>query len=291
MERTGTENSVIGNLHTEISGHGPPLLLIHGFGASSVTWSKIVAPLATNHTVIAVDLKGFGQSKKPQDGRYSLHDQAGAVIEVIEALDLSDLTVIGHSMGGGVALLAAMNLERNAPTRLGRIVLIDSIALPQRLPLFLTVLRLPVGGPLVVRLMPPRWQVRYILNIAYFDQAKIEPSLIEAYAAPLRCANGRAALIATARAMIPSDVDRLVEQYRSIRTPVLLLWGREDRIVPVSTAFRLDEIIPTVQLQVMDRCGHVPQEEFPEATLSALQTFLQDSASSEPSIRDAYSVR
>jgi pimeloyl-ACP methyl ester carboxylesterase len=286
MARSGTENSVIGDLHTEISGRGPPVLLIHGFGASSVTWSKIIAPLTADHTVIAVDLKGFGRSKKPRDGGYSLRHQAAAVMQVVTALDLRDLTLVGHSMGGGVALLAAMSLEREVPTRLRRIVLIDSIALPQRIPFFLTLLRLPVVGPLVVRLMPPRWGVRCILNIAYCDPAKIEPALVEAYAAALRCADGRAALIATARAMIPADVERLIEQYRRLRTPVLLIWGREDRIVPVCVAVRLKEMIPAVLLRVIDQCGHVPQEELPDQTVTAILWFLASSSSPERSTGD-----
>lgn len=231
-------------------------------------------PLAVNHTIVTVDLKGFGQSKKPRDGRYSLRDHADAVLNVIQTLNLNSLTVIGHSMGGGIALLVAMSLEENAPTRLSRIVLIDSIACPQPLPFFLKVLRLPILGPLVVKLAPPRWGARYILRVAYFDRAKIEPSFVEAYATPLRCDSGRAALIATARAMIPSDINRLVRQYRSIRAPVILLWGRQDRIVPVSVASLLEALIPAARSRVFDQCGHVPQEEFPELTLSTVMEFL-----------------
>ena len=275
MDQNSLESSrLIGNLHTEISGRGPPILLIHGFGASTFTWSKIVVPLAANHTVIAVDLKGFGQSPKPRDGRYSLRDQVEAVMQVIEALDLTGLTVIGHSMGGGVALLVAMRLEQEAPARLSRIILIDSIAWPQRLPFFMRVLRTPVLGELAVRLIPPRLGTLYILGIAYFDWRKIERSFIEAYAAPLRCADGRAALIATARAMIPPDIDQLITQYRDIRTPVLVLWGRRDRIVPAWVSSRLKDAIPSASVQVLDRCGHVPQEELPEMALPIITKFL-----------------
>jgi len=271
---TGTD--VIGDLHINICGQGPPMLLIHGFGASSFSWSKIVSPLAGHYTIITLDLKGFGRSKKPQDGRYSLRDQAEAVLKVIGTLGLNGVTVVGHSMGGGVALLVAMTLEQEAPRRLSRLVLIDSIACPQRLPLFLAVLRFPVLGPLVIRLVPATWSVRYILNIAYFDRGKIDRAFVEAYAAPLRCYRGRESLIATARAMIPPDIDELVEQYRTIRTPVLLLWGRQDCIVPLSIAFRLETAIPTARLRLLDQCGHIPQEEMPELTSSILQDFLDD---------------
>ena len=269
-----SHSDTIADLHVNIFGHGPPILLIHGFGASSFTWSKIVSPLAVDHKVIAPDLKGFGRSKKPRGGGYTLRDQAAAVLRVIQSLDLNGLTVIGHSMGGGVALLVAMTLEREAPTRLSRLVLIDSIAYPQHLPHFMTILRLPILGSLILRLFPATWLVRYVLNFVYFDRRKIERAFVQEYAAPLRYRGGRAALIATARTIIPSDIDELVEQYRTMRTPVLLLAGRQDRIVPLGIARRLAETIQNASLRVLDRCGHVPQEEEPELTSTILREAL-----------------
>ncbi len=270
----GSESDIIAGLHINVRGHGPPILLIHGFGASGFTWSKIVPRLAAHYRVITLDLKGFGRSKKPRDGRYTLRDQAAAVMNVIERLDLNGMTLVGHSMGGGVALLVAMTLERQAPRRLSLLVLIDSIAFPQPLPHFVTILRVPVLGSLIIGLAPATWLVRYVLNFAYFDRGKIERAFVEEYAAALRCQCGRAALIATARALIPPDIDRLVAQYRTMRTPVLLLEGRQDRIVPLTIAHRLAEAIPTASLRILDRCGHVPQEEEPELTSTILQDHL-----------------
>ncbi len=269
-----TGSDTIADLHVNVCGNGPAILLIHGFGANTFTWSKIVSPLARQHKVITLDLKGFGRSKKPRDSRYTLRDQAAAVVDVIENLDLNCLTVIGHSMGGGVALLVAITLERQAQRRLSRLVLIDSIAYPQHLPHFITVLRLPVFGSLICRLLPARWLVHHVLNFAYYDRRKIERAFIENYAAPLRCANGRAALIATARAIIPSDIDELVEQYHKLDVPVLLMAGHQDRIVPLALVRRLAEVLPKASLRVLDRCGHVPQEEAPEQTLSILREYL-----------------
>jgi pimeloyl-ACP methyl ester carboxylesterase len=271
-----SECTVIGDLHVTIRGDGPPVLLIHGFGASSFTWSKIVSSLASHYTTIALDLKGFGKSRKPRDGHYTLRDQAAAVRKVIDTLGLTGLTVIGHSMGGGVALLVTIDLEKETPGRLRRLVLIDSQALPQRLPLFLRVLRVPVLGPVIVRIVPPTWAVRYILSVVYFDPDKIEQSFVEEYAAPLRHSDGRAALIAAARAIIPPDADQLVAQYQTIQTPVLLLWGRQDRIVPFDLAAQLKSRIPTASLRDIDQCGHAPQEEWPDLTLAALGEFLGD---------------
>ncbi len=154
------------------------------------------------------------------------------------------------------------------------LILIDSIACPQPLPLFLKILRLPVIGPLVVRLIPATWQVRFVLRQVYFDPGKIERAFVETYAAPLRCRGGRAALVATARAMIPPDSDTLIARYKQIRVPVFLLWGSRDRIVPVSLAPRLAAAISAKASEVIAECGHAPHEEMPDATLFFLKKFL-----------------
>jgi pimeloyl-ACP methyl ester carboxylesterase len=275
MEVMGNRNRLIGDLHVEIRGCGPPILLIHGFGASSFTWSKIIPSLAADHTIISLDLKGFGQSRKPRDGRYALQSQAAAVLNVINTLGLDDLTVIGHSMGGGIALLVAMELEKQRPRRLNRLILIDSIACPQPLPLFIKVLRLPILGPVVLKIVPATWQVRYVLRQVYFNPGKIERDFVEEYAAPLRCRDGRAALIATALAIIPPDAEKLIARYKQIRSPVLLLWGSHDRIVPISLAARLKAAIPGARYKVVPSCGHAPQEEEPQETLFRINEFLR----------------
>ena len=271
-------SDVIGDLRTNVCGQGPPILLIHGFGASSFTWSKVAERLASEHTVITVDLKGFGRSRKPRDGGYTLRDQAAAVLKVIETLDLNDLTVVGHSMGGGVALLVTISLEQQKPGRLSRShPHRQRGAAAARLPLFLRLLRLPISARSWSGWSRPKWSTRYVLAVAYYDRSKIEQAFVDEYAAPLRCASGRAALVATARAIIPPDADRLVAQYRTIRTPTLLLWGAEDGVVPFDLAGRLNEMIPSSRLRQLDKCGHIPQEEWPDITLSMVQEFIRDS--------------
>ena len=129
----------------------------------------------------------------------------------------------------------------------------------------------------MVRLAPATWQVRFVLRQVYFDPGKIEKEFVETYAAPLRCPGGRAALVATARAIIPPDIEKLITQYEQIRVPVFLLWGSRDRIVPVSLAPRLAAVISAKRSEVIAECGHAPHEEMPGATLLFLRSFL-DSA-------------
>lgn len=116
-------------------GQGRPILLLHGFATSSYTWHAIVPELAKNHRVIAMDLRGFGASDKPIDDHYSIQDQADVVQAFIEQENLRDLTIIGHSFGGGIALSLALEAERERQPRIRNIVLIDSIAYRQPMPI------------------------------------------------------------------------------------------------------------------------------------------------------------
>ncbi|HXG79137.1 MAG TPA: alpha/beta hydrolase [Methyloceanibacter sp.] len=261
-------------LYYREAGSGPPLLLLHGFGASTFTWRKIAPALAETHRVIAVDLKGFGQSDKPFDERYSVVDQAELVAELIEEKDLRELTLVGHSFGGGVALLLALEANGRLEGRIARLVLIDSIAFPQNVPVFFRMLDMPVVSQLGIRMVPPEVQARLALQIAYFDDSKIEAEEIEAYAAPLKTAAGKHAIIHSARQIVPDDIEALSARYRSIALPTLILWCDHDRIVPLDIGIKLRQTLPNSTLKLIDACGHMPQEEQPETTLLLLQDFL-----------------
>ena len=152
------------NLYYEDTGEGPPLLLIHGFGASTYTWRHIAPELALTHRVIAVDLKGFGQSDKPFDSRYSVFDQAELLAELIEEKDLRDLTLVGHSFGGGIALMLALEAEQRLEGRIAKLVLLDSIAYPQQIPVFFRMLDVPLVSQIGVRMVPPSVQTRVALQ-------------------------------------------------------------------------------------------------------------------------------
>jgi pimeloyl-ACP methyl ester carboxylesterase len=255
-------------------GKGPPLLLIHGFGASTYTWRHVAPELAKSYRVIAVDLKGFGQSDKPFDGRYSVYDQAELLAQLIEDKDLRDLTLVGHSFGGGVALLLALEANQRLDGRITQLVLLDSIAYPQNIPVFFRLLDVPLVSQLGVRMVPPSVQTRVALQIAYFDDSKIDPEEIELYAAPLKTAAGKHAIIHSARQIVPEDIESLSERYKTIELPTLILWCDHDRIVPLEVGIKLRRTLPNSTLRLIEDCGHMPQEEQPASTLALIKGFI-----------------
>ena len=271
--RLGPPDAPVKLYYTE-EGKGPPLLLIHGFGASTFTWRFVAPELAKSHRVIAVDLKGFGQSDKPFDGRYSVYDQAELLAQLIEDKDLRDLTLVGHSFGGGVALLLALEANQRLDGRITRLVLLDSIAFPQNIPVFFRLLDVPLVSQIGVRMVPPSVQARVALQIAYFDDSKIDPEEIELYAAPLKTAAGKHAIIYSARQIVPEDIAELSERYKTIELPTLILWCDHDRIVPLEVGIKLRRTLPNSTLRLVEECGHMPQEEQPASTLALIKGFI-----------------
>ncbi len=255
-------------------GKGPPLLLIHGFGASTYTWRYVAPELAQTHRVIAVDLKGFGQSDKPFDERYSVFDQAELLAQLIVDKDLRDLTLVGHSFGGGIALLLALEANQRLEGRITRLVLLDSIAYPQNIPVFFRLLDMPLVSQLGVRMVPPSVQTRVALKIAYLDDSKIDPDEVEIYAAPLKTAAGKHAIIHSARQIIPKGLAEIAERYGTIELPTLILWCDHDRIVPLDVGLKLRRTLPYSPLRLIEDCGHMPQEEQPASTLKLLKGFI-----------------
>lgn len=261
-------------LFYEQKGQGAPVLLIHGFGASTFTWRYIAPALAADHKVIAVDLKGFGQSDKPFDARYSVFDQAALLKQLIVDNDLRDLTLVGHSFGGGIALVLALDKDPRLEGRITKLVLLDTIAYPQDIPVFFRMLDTPLFSHIGVRMVPPAVQARIALRIAYLDNSKIDDEEVEMYAAPLRTAAGKHAIIHSARQIMPEGLQEISEGYRSIELPTLIAWCDHDRIVPLDVGLKLRRTLPNANLEIIKGCGHMPQEEQPEATLSLIQDFL-----------------
>ena len=254
------------------------MLFLHGFGASAYSWNRIVPELSQANRVILIDLKGHGASPKPLDNAYSLRDQADLVVGFMKEHDLNDLTLVGHSMGGGVALLVALKLAEKNASRISSLILIDTVAYSQSLPGFIRILKLPILGPLATTFTPTNLQVRLILELAYFDDTKITDEIVAAYAAPLRLPGSKHALIEAAKQIVPMDIHNITPRYPTIKVPTLIIWGSHDEVVPVDVGKRLHRALPNSRLAIIEKSGHIPQEETPDKVLSEISDFLQNIA-------------
>jgi pimeloyl-ACP methyl ester carboxylesterase len=260
-------------LYKEEYGYGDPILCLHGLGANTFTWRYFIDPFSRHNKLILVDLKGFGRSAKPEDQRYSIHDHADAVYELILKNDWRKLTLIGNSYGGALALLLAMRLEESHPSRVSKLVLIDAGAYKEYLPGYVKLMRTFLGKPMIF-LLPARLTAKIVLNFAFYDKGKINEEQIRVYAGPLFDPGTRNALLQTAQQCIPSDADELVARYKKISVPTLILWGRHDKIIPLKVGELLSQALPNSVLEIFEECGHIPQEEQPQKTIARIFTFL-----------------
>jgi pimeloyl-ACP methyl ester carboxylesterase len=251
-------------------------LLLHGYAASSFSWRTWAPYLAARGRVLLVDMKGHGRAAKPRDQRYTPADQAALVRALILEHDLDRLTLVGHSMGGGVALYVSLGLrDAGQAHRLRRLVLVAGAAFRQRLPPFVTLARHPRFTGAVLATLGPEFLIAQALRSLYFDRSAITGDQVRGYADPLHDRDTRRALLTTALQILPEDLDRVTARYGEIDVPTLLLWGRHDRAVPLWVGRRLASVLPKGELHVIERCGHMPAEERPAESLAALGAFLE----------------
>jgi pimeloyl-ACP methyl ester carboxylesterase len=272
------------HLYAQERGQGAPILLLHGLGGSTYSWRHVAPVLARTHRVIALDLKGFGQSDKAFDTAYSAHDQAQLVIQFLQQRNLRHVTVIGHSFGGQVALLAALALKTADPTRIRQLVLIDTPALPQPLSPMVRIMHTPVLPYALATLVHP--EIMAALTLIPGQHVERAPTHADAtaYAAPFYAASARHAYVQTARQIVPPGFGLVVSRYRKLRHRTLLVWCTRDNVVPVATGRQLTRLMPNAQLQEISGCNHSPPDEAPIALTRTLTRFLTTNTFNQRSI-------
>ncbi|SDF67527.1 alpha/beta fold hydrolase [Klenkia brasiliensis] len=264
------------------AGSGPAVLLLHGIGNSAQTWAGVIDRLAEHHTVIAPDLLGHGDSDKPR-GDYSVAGYANGMRDLLSVLDVEQATVVGHSLGGGIAQQFAYQF----PERCQRLVLVSSGGLGPELSLGLRLATLP-GADLVLDLLTDApWPLRAGLaalrragSAVGWQQAE---DLAEAGEAllDLRDAEARTAFLRTLRSVADvhgqavTSLDRL---YLAAALPTLVVWGTRDRIIPVEHASAVARVAPGARVELVEGAGHWPHLTDPDRFAAVLLDFLATTA-------------
>lgn len=257
-------------------GDGPPVLLVHGITSSSRTWKSVMPRLAETHTVIAPDLLGHGRSAKPQ-GDYSLGAYASGMRDLLVALDVEKVNVVGHSLGGGVAMQFAYQF----PDRISRLVLVDTGGIGREVNPALRAAALPGAEFVLPLLFTPTLhdaglKVRnFFAGFGIHGNADVE-GVAEGFAS-LTEADARRAFINTVRSVIDptgqrvSAADRL---YLTAEIPSLIVWGDRDRIIPVAHADLAHELMPGSRLEIFPGAGHFPFNDDPDRFIRIFEEFI-----------------
>ncbi len=248
-------------------GQGPAVVLLHGFAASLDTWTAVSAELASTRRVLALDLKGFGQSTRPE-GDYSPGAQARLVLALLDARGVDKVDVVAHSWGSSVALALALM----APERVGRIALYDAWVFEEQLPPFFLWARTPGLGELLFRLVY-RERAEDRLELAFFAPETVPQALVDHALAGIARPGTLAAHLAAVRGQRFGAVEPL---YGRIQQRVLLLWGREDKVTPLRYGERLLRTLPHASLRTYPRCGHFPMIEARSQSTRDLVAFLAE---------------
>jgi pimeloyl-ACP methyl ester carboxylesterase len=262
-------------------GEGPVVLLIHGMAGSSETWDPILDPLSRSQTVLAPDLLGHGGSAKPR-GDYSLGALASGLRDLLDALGHDRATIVGHSLGGGVAMQFAYQF----PERCDRLVLVSAGGLGKEVSPLLRALSLP-GAEFVLSLGCAPGIRDAGANVGrWFAKVGLRPapaaSQIWRSYSSLTDAETRTAFFHTLRSVIDiggqrvSAVDRL---YLAALLPTLIVWGDRDRIIPIEHARAAHEAMPGSRLEIFPGAGHYPHRDDPERFAEVLSEFVR---STEP---------
>jgi len=251
----------------------PAFLLLHGYGASSFSWREIEPVLARRGRVLSADFVGLPPGGVP-DSAYALPALVDHLANAVLERELAELTLVGHSFGGGITLALALRLQR-AGRPVSRMVIVSGVAYEQRLPPFVHIANRARFAEAAFDVVSPALLAGQVLRSIVYDPGCLTRECIEGYARPLSEPALQRALLATARVIVPTELDRLTAGYASLHLPALLVWGRHDRVVPLWVGRRLAADLPRAELVVLERCGHLPMEEQPRRLVTCLVDFLQ----------------
>lgn len=265
-------------VHYKQQGKGEPVfILMHGFSASAFSWREVMDPLSQYGTVIAYDRPAFGLTERPLEWEgvdpYSEEGNINLLLGLMDTLEIEEAILVGNSAGGTLA--TAFTLEH--PLRVRALIEVDA-AIYQTMPdsklldWLLSTPQMDQIGPLISRRLAGRSGEDFIQR-AWSDPSALEenPEILAGYRKPLMAENWDRALWEHTKA---TDPPGLVGRLDQIQVPTLIISGEDDQIVPVENSQRLAGDIPGAVLVIFENCGHLPQEECPNAFMSAVEDFM-----------------
>ena len=244
-----------------------PLLLVHGSLGSLHQWEGWVGELADRYRLISVDLPGHGLTGPWTRGDYSIEAYADFIEVLADTLGLDRFAIAGHSMGGAVA----WSFAATRPERVSHLILVDASAYPREgeAPWRTRLARAPLIGDLAIS-FKPEWMVRRALREIYADPAMVTAERVRRFGELQRFPGNRRATLQRLRNQEPLDPTPI----KRLDVPTLIIWGAQDRWVPIADAFRLQNDIKGARLAIFEKPGHNPMEEDPTGTAAAVAAFL-----------------
>lgn len=253
---------------------GSPVLLIHGLGQYVEHWASAISALAAHHQIYAVDLPGHGKTDKLPDISYMLDDLSQFVKDFMSALGIKKAHIVGHSLGGAIS----MRLVLRHRAAVDRLVLVDSGGFGREVSMMLRILSLPLLGEMLRR--PSLSGSAALLKMLVYNPATMTDDIIEHHYQMSAFPGAQQSIMKTLRTNVnfwgQIDNSADIHDIPSITNPVLVIWGRQDTLIPVAHAHIAANGFPNVRVQIIDNCGHFPMLEYPSEFNRLLVDFLSD---------------
>jgi pimeloyl-ACP methyl ester carboxylesterase len=254
----------------------PPLILIHGWLSHHGVWNQTIQALASSYHCVAVDLLGFGSSDKPDDADYSIPAQGQRIVQIAHQLGFDRFAVVGHSMGGQIALCIASML---VPECITRVVSVSGVVKNRLQPYCERIVypqialgaALPWGYELISRLDRYRWFAHWEHRPWFY---KMDSIPFEAWAIDREMATQRSIHLSAHKAGQAMHALDLTSHLSQIVAPTLVIFGHEDGTVPVQHGYTVKQQVPSSKLVLIEHCGHFPMYEKTQAYLDALSLFM-----------------
>jgi haloalkane dehalogenase len=264
-----------GEVHYVDQGSGPPILFVHGTPTNSFEYRHLIAALSTRFRCIAPDHLGFGQSARPRSFGYTPEAHAAVLRELVERLDLNDVTLVVHDFGGPIGLPLALDTSR-----IRRLVLMNTWAWPLDDDPKMARGAKFIGGAIGRFLYRyANASLRLIMPSAYGDRRKLTAAIHRQYLDVFRDRDARVLVLhALAKSLLGSRAhfQSLLDRIDRLRTiPVLIVWGMKDSAFQPYQLARWRRLLPEAQVDMLEDAGHWPHEEDPARVVSAIERFLQ----------------
>lgn len=245
--------------HYLVTGEGSPLLLVHGLGASVATWRDNIAALSRKFRVYAIDLPGHGDSDKPINLDYRMETMSEYIIKFLDALNLEKVFLIGNSAGGSLALQVALD----HPDRVTKLVLSDIAGLGRNVSIYIRLVTLPFLGNILES--SKVGGTRFMLFNVFYNKMFVENGLLQEFYRSRQMKGAKEAVVRTIRNGVNvfgiKKHFMFLPKLKTMKLPVLLVWGAQDLIFPAVQAYEAAKTAPNILLKVFDQCGHWPHME------------------------------
>ncbi len=249
---------------------GFPIVLLHGSNASLNTWEPWVARLTPKYRVISFDFPAHGLSGPVPSRDYSSAAYVGITEKIVDRLGLTRFAIAGNSMGGGIA----WHYAAAHPDKVAALILVDSVGQPEpgnsSPPIGFRIARIPVLRDLLASVLP-RSMIEQSLHQTVSVQSMVTPAMVDRYWELLRYPGNRAATMDRFAGYHRQDDTALL---KTITAPTLIVWGRDDRLIPVTCVAWFQQQLPGAKAVILDHVGHLPMEEAPDQSLAPVLDLL-----------------